>query len=358
MTNYQPDFSRFRRALLLEGEPDRVPQYDTVQTGVMSKWLGKPVHDLETTVEFYAKAGYDFITTPAAVDLWSALQRGKLGAPYGKGAKEQFSLYAAEPEERVWAREGKGVITTMKEFEEFHWPGLKDMDFSFHDRLETLLPHGMKVIPSVGHIFTLIWNLMGLETFSLATADEPELVAAMFKIVGDTQLEVLDKVTKYKSVGAIFLADDVAYTSGLMISPRLLRRYLFPIYERMCAMCRERDIPIIYHSDGNVESVLDDIVAIGFNGYNPIQPNAMDIKKVKEKYGKKLCLIGNIDLDVLSRGTPEQVVALTKKTLREIAPGGGFCCGSSNSIANFVPVENYNAMREAVLKYGTYPIRI
>ncbi|MBI2957792.1 MAG: nucleoside 2-deoxyribosyltransferase, partial [Chloroflexi bacterium] len=104
--------------------------------------------------------------------------------------------------------------------------------------------------------------------------------------------------------------------------------------------------------------VLDDIVAVGFNGLNPIQPNAMDIKEVKARVGKKLCLVGNIDGDLMTRGTPGQIVELVKNKLKEIAPGGGYCLGSSGGIESFISLENYNAMRETALTYGAYPIHI
>ncbi|MFC1928767.1 uroporphyrinogen decarboxylase family protein [Chloroflexota bacterium] len=356
MIKNQPDFRRLRCTLLLEGEPDSVPLFDGVEPEVMSNWLGKPVSDLETTVEFYAKAGYDYIRL--GVDLWSTLRGSKGGVLAGESKKVQYSVYTETHRERVWAREGKGIITSMKDFEDFLWPRVEDMDFSAFKKVEDYMPRGMKGIASVGHIFTTVWTLMGLETFCMALAENPELVAQIFQKVGNIQYEMLEGVIRFDSVGAILVSDDIAYTPGLMISPKYLRQYLFPWFERMCALCRERDVLIIYHSDGKLDDVLDDIAAVGFHGLHPIQPNAMDIKRVKERVGDRLCLLGNIDLDVLARGTPEQVEELVKKNLREIAPGGGYCVGSSNSVPNYVKLENYNAMRQTVFKYGTYPIQV
>lgn len=356
MATTQGDFARFRRAVLLEGEPDRVPLYDTVDRGIMSAWLGKPAPDVESSAEFYSKAGYDFVR--ASVDLWTTLTGGRKGAPAGQTKAGQYSLYAGAPTERHWAKEGKGIITSHEEFERFPWPSVQDMDFSRFTEMADCTPPGLRTLAGVGHIFTAVWTLMGFETFAMALMQNPSLVARMFEKVGSIQYEVFDRVTSFKSVGGIQLSDDIAYTSGLIISPKHLRQYLFPWFERMCALCRQRDVLIIYHSDGKVDDVLDDIVALGFHGLHPIQPNAMDIKKVKARVGKRLCLLGNIDMDMLARGTPEQVAELVKKNLREVAPGGGYCVGSSNSVSDFVKLENYNAMRETVLKYGAYPIRV
>jgi len=79
---------------------------------------------------------------------------------------------------------------------------------------------------------------------------------------------------------------------------------------------------------------------------------------VKEKVGHKMCLLGGVSVDVLSRGTPEAVRKLTKEILRKAAPGGGLIIGASNSVPDYVPIDNYNAMRETALKYGIYPISV
>ena len=86
--------------------------------------------------------------------------------------------------------------------------------------------------------------------------------------------------------------------------------------------------------------------------------DAMDIIELKEKYGERLCLIGNIDMDIMTRKDPQDVEELVKNNIRNIAPGGGYIVGSSNSVPEFIPLKNYNAMRETTLKYGKYPISI
>ena len=83
----------------------------------------------------------------------------------------------------------------------------------------------------------------------------------------------------------------------------------------------------------------------------------MDIAEVKRQFGQYLCLIGNIDLGgSLTMGTPEQVHADVRQRIRELAPGGGYMVGSSNSVTSYVPLANYKALIDAVLKWGRYPI--
>jgi uroporphyrinogen decarboxylase len=84
----------------------------------------------------------------------------------------------------------------------------------------------------------------------------------------------------------------------------------------------------------------------------------MDILELKRNYGHRLCLIGNIDLNyTLTRATPEEVRREVAERIAGVGPGGGYCLGSSNSVTAYVPMENYNAMREAAFECGTYRSR-
>jgi uroporphyrinogen decarboxylase len=85
----------------------------------------------------------------------------------------------------------------------------------------------------------------------------------------------------------------------------------------------------------------------------------MDIVELKRQVGHRIALCGNIDLGyTLTRGTPAEVDAEVRERIRALAPGGGYVLGSSNSVPEYVPLENFNAMREACLRYGRYPIAL
>jgi 5-methyltetrahydrofolate--homocysteine methyltransferase len=153
--------------------------------------------------------------------------------------------------------------------------------------------------------------------------------------------------------------DDIAHNTGLLVSPKHLRKYLFPWYKKMGDVCRDRGIGFIFHSDGDCTEVMDDMIDCGFHGFNPLQPNAMDIDAVKAKWGNKLCLIGNINLDsTLTLGTPQDVRAEVYERIRTIGPGGGYMVASSNSITDYVPPDNMKALIEATFEFGRYPIEL
>jgi uroporphyrinogen decarboxylase len=105
--------------------------------------------------------------------------------------------------------------------------------------------------------------------------------------------------------------------------------------------------------------ILNDLLEVGFDGIHPIQPQSMDIAKVKEHMRDKACVLGNIDCTyLLPFGTKEEVVEAVKDTLRKAAPNGGYILSSSNSIHPGCKGENVIAMFEATKKYGRYPLAV
>jgi uroporphyrinogen decarboxylase len=108
-----------------------------------------------------------------------------------------------------------------------------------------------------------------------------------------------------------------------------------------------------------LDLVVPDIIAAGIDALHPIEPKCMDIVKVKQQYGDRLALIGNLDLGyTLTRGTPEEVREAVLYLVKNVAPGGGFLLGSANSVTNYVPLKNYRAMLDATFEYGAYPINL
>lgn len=296
----RPDFERFRTALFL-GEPDRVPLAEVmVHRDVKRAFMGQPVSDLKTEVEFCIAAGADFVPLLASV-----FRRGNIPRQTSRKGSFQFSLYQSDSSStRNWAEEGRGVISSHEELERFSWPDVDAIDCSEYEAIRTHLPPGMKVVATNGYIFDAVSRLMGTENFFISLMDKPDVVARMFEKVGALQYRLIERICEYECVGAVWMADDVAYAESLLVLPKVLRKNLFPWFKKIGDLCREKNLAYLYHSDGNLWEVMDDIVDAGFNALHPIEPKAMDIKEVKEKFGHKLCLIGNIDLGYTLRGGP------------------------------------------------------
>jgi len=367
LSGRQPDFDRLRTALLC-GEPDCVPALELFHdVEVEEAFLGRPVRSIADDIEFHYAAGYDHynawvvyreIRQRIALDLVKPMT--VTGSPYG------------ESRPRRWSPERGGLITSLEGFEAFPWPqpGYGSLEVAARgvdplpldeaiDQISEALPAEMGLILSTDGIFErFAKDLMGYETFCYKLYDEPELIWRMFAMVGELWSALYEQVAALPRVNALWLADDIAFGQGLMFSRQLMREHLFPWYRAIGEVAARHDKPLLFHSDGDLRPILDDLITCGVKALQPIEPKAMDIVALKHDYGGRLCLVGNIDLgSTLTLGTPDDVRAEVRERIQTLAPGGGYCVGSSNSVANYVPLPNFKAMLEATFEYGCYPIR-
>ncbi len=350
----KPDFERFMTTLNCE-EPDRVPLGDWhVDQLPKEGYLGKKIVTSQDQVDFWYTAGFDYITSSAGI-------LEPVRAPEGMTIKGDsvHTEYGEGHTEREWAHEHEGTITNWEAYEKYRWPTVDDFDLSKWDVFDNILPSGMKAVLLLGKIYTTVWMFMGAGMFFKALESNEALVAAMFEKIGKIQYETFLRVIEHPCVGAVLNPDDIAHNTGLLVHPRHLRRYLFPWYKKIGDICRDKGLGFIFHSDGDCTETMDDLIDCGFHGFNPIQPNAMDIEEVKKKWGQKLCLIGNLNLDsTLTLGSPQDVRAEVYERIRTIGPGGGYMVASSNSITDYVPLENMKALIEATFEFGQYPIEL
>jgi uroporphyrinogen decarboxylase len=349
----KPDFERYMTTLHCE-EPDRVPLGDWhVDQLPKESFMGRNIVTLQDQVDFWYTAGFDFVTSSSGI-------LEPVRAPEGMTTKgEAVHTEYGDRVARQWAQEHEGVMTDWEQFEKFPWPSVDEFDLSQWDSFDKNLPKGMKAILLLGKIYTYVWMSMGAETFFNALENNEELVAAMFDKVGQIQYETFLRVIEHPSVGAVLNPDDIAHNTGLLVHPKYLTKHLFPWYKKMGDVCRDRGIGWIFHSDGDCTDVLDDLIECGFHAFNPVQPKCMDIVEVKKRWGDKLCLIGNLNLDsTLTLGSPEDVRAEVYERIRTIAPGGGYMVASSNSITDYVPLENMKALIDATFEFGRYPIEL
>ncbi|WP_028308743.1 uroporphyrinogen decarboxylase family protein [Desulfitibacter alkalitolerans] len=198
-------------------------------------------------------------------------------------------------------------------------------------------------------------NSIGFEELCYMIYDNPSLVKEVHRRYSEWTAQVV-KYLNEMDFDFFWAADDIADNKSPWFSPSMFREFFLP-YMKIAA--DEIKKPWIFHSDGNLFPVLDELLTLGMNGIHPIQPSAMDIGRMKADYGSKVCIVGNIDLDyTLTRGTPEETDAEVKERIRTIGPKGGYIVSSANSLASYVLPENALALGKAVKKYGRYPITV
>lgn len=215
-------------------------------------------------------------------------------------------------------------------------------------------------VPGHGCGFHDAYGLMGQERFCYAIYDAPKEVRALLDITGETAYRFAKVTAEEQLCPLYFIGDDIAYKNGLLFSLSFLRETFLPMLHRCIEPLHEAGIKVIYHSDGNLWQILDEIVDAGINGLNPLEPLAgMDLCELKRRYGKRLILVGGIDCSVLlPLGTPQQIRQAVKEAVRIAAPGGGFFIGSSSEITPATPLENVLAFYEACRTFGRYPMSL
>lgn len=335
---YSPNINAFLKTL----KRKKVNYIPLAELGVHPKikelFLGKRMTNLKDEVDFWYTAGYDYIKLQPKADF----NPMKIGLDNNVSYNDDGTIF------RKWASENNGVISNLDDFENYKFPAISDFDYSNFENVINTLPERMGVVGQYGDIFTMTWEMMGFESFSLALFENEELVTELNNRLGELVLSMFEYFAQSENINAIWYSDDIAYTNSLMVSPAVLDRYFFPWLKKIGDLAKRYNKPLIFHSDGILFDVMDKIIECGVDAIHPIEPKAMNLADVKNRYGKKLCLIGNIDVDLLSRGTIDEIRNNVYKNIEEAGFDGGYCVGSGNSIPEYVKLENYIAMIETV----------
>jgi len=354
----KPDFNRFLAAVD-HRETDRVPLGEIlIDYAIQSRFLGREVvaDDWASQVEFWSRAGYDYL--PITVSMMSP---GKVTeeSKITRVLKEMVLRERPDVSDpKAWNLEFTSFIHERPDLEKFPWDAAADIDFSSLQAVGKLLPEGMKTIAVSGKIFTLTWMLMGFNNFALKLVLEESLVAEVFERVAAIQLKALERIFEMDHVAGVWAVDDLAFGTGPMISPVALRKHVFPWYKKVADTCHDHNRIFLMHSDGDIITLMEDLIALGVDVIQPIDPSCMDMAKVKHQYGDRICMVGNVSNELLRSGSIQDIEVRVKELLRDVGPGGGYCLGSGNSVPNWAKFENYMAMRDTCLKHGAYPISI
>ncbi|GHV74418.1 uroporphyrinogen decarboxylase [Spirochaetia bacterium] len=213
------------------------------------------------------------------------------------------------------------------------------------------------VILHLNDVFSLPSRIMPFEEFLMAINTEPEMVDKLIGIVVDYNIKVAKRAWDL-GLRIVMTGDDYCYTRGPMFSPKAFREIFFPWYKKVMRAYKDMGFMVIKHCDGDVMSLIDMIVdpETGIDCYDPIEPAAgMQLSYFKEKYGKRICLKGNVDCaQTLTFGTVEDTIQETKECLRIGMPGYGYILSSSNSLHSEVKPDNYKALLDTLHEFGVY----
>jgi len=215
-----------------------------------------------------------------------------------------------------------------------------------------VLPEGMGIELQLRGAFQHIMGIMGYEVMCEAIYDDPDLVQAVFDRVGQIVYRVFEQGIGCDKVVGGFIGDDMGFKNSTLISPPQLRRFALPWHKKIADLCHAHGKPCVLHSCGNVADVMDDVIDYaGIDAKHSIEDVITPVIEFKRRWGDRITVLGGVDVDVLTRGTPGEVTAYTRRIIEECAPDGNYALGSGNSIANYVPVRNYLAMLREGWRY-------
>lgn len=203
---------------------------------------------------------------------------------------------------------------------------------------------------TVTTIFETAWALRGYEKTLMDFALNPDFVERLFDIPFNYHLTAAKKLVEM-DVDMIWIGDDVGAQNKMLISPDTWRRFFKPRMATLISTLKSinPDLKVAYHSDGCIYPIIPDLIEIGLDVLNPIQPRSMDPEKVKKDYGDKLCFWGSIDEQhTLPFGTPADVEREVITRLKTLGKGGGLIIGPTHHIQLDTPLENFWAMVDTI----------
>ena len=207
---------------------------------------------------------------------------------------------------------------------------------------------------TVTTIFETAWALRGFEQIMVDFLQSPDLANAILDIPFQYHLTAAKRLTEM-GVDMIWTGDDIGAQNAMIISPRTWRKFLKPRMAEFISTLKSinPDVKIAYHSDGNIYPIIPDLIEIGLDVLNPVQPASMDPASIKKDFGSQLCFWGSIDEQhTLPFGNPDDVRQEVIKRLKTIGKDGGLILGPTHHVQLDTPLENFWAMVNTITQTG------
>lgn len=351
-----PDFEALRRCILREGTPARVHHSELYQDEEIKTEVARRFNleeGLDHSDPFFATRreiaiqrflGYDMIRVhPPGFEF----PLGVLKAKDATKIKDQVR------DQREWINEHGGPIQSWADFEQYPWPDPANMDTTTLEWLEENLPDDMAAYDLTSHILEQTTWLMGYETLCVKMYEEPDLVNAVFEKVGRLYLEFTRLLAQFSCIGVIWGSDDMGFRTQTLISPEMLREKILPWHRLAAQAAHECGKLYFLHACGNLEAIMEDLIeVVKIDAKHSFEDTIMPVTEIKQRYGSRIGILGGIDVDFLCRSTETEIRRRVRDTLDQCQPGGGYCLGTGNSVANYIPLENYLVMLDEGRRYS------
>ena len=351
----KPDWEAFKACIMRRGTPKRVHHIELFLDHEIKSEIGKRFHlfdGLDPNCATYPYAseiriqrflGFDYVRQ--GVDA--------IAMPLHRIITED-TADLQRTDGRSYIDEKTGPITNWGEFEKYPWPETDTVTTRALDWYEKNLPDDMCVVGSGGfaHFAEFLTWLMGYETLCYALYDQRDLVKAIADKLIHFYIYVLNRILEFDRVKLIWGSDDMGFKTGTMIGPDDLREFVLPGHKIMAEMSHQANRPYLLHSCGNLSTIMDDLIEnVKIDAKHSFEDTIEDVRDLKSTYGTRIALLGGIDVDFLCRADSDQIRQRVRNTLDVCMPGGGYCLGTGNSVANYIPLDNYLAMVDEGRRY-------
>lgn len=304
----------------------------------------------------YLRAVPEYHQWPPSTDQWLRMlitANARLGYDFTTLVVPNFTFTPSivrRREHSMSMNEGS-LVHNRADFDAYPWPDPDEAGYEILDRLDEILPPGMKAIPFTpdGLLENAI-SVVGHQSLCFLIKDDPLLADDIFEAIGSRLLRYYQRVCQYDSVGACIANDDWGFRTSTVFSPKDMRRFVFPWYRRIVEVVHAAGKPVILHSCGFFEKIIEDIIEdIKFDGRHSYEDTIMPVEAAYERYHHKIAIIGGIDMNFLCQSTPEEIYLRSKAMLERSSGRGSYALGSGNSIPYYIPDQNYFAMIRAAL---------
>ncbi len=254
--------------------------------------------------------------------------------------------------QRGWTEEHRGPIQCWEDFEKYPWPEINKVDFSCLEWMEKNLPDNMGCYELTAHILEELTFLLGYETLCMKIYDDPDLVDEIIEKVGLFYLKLTESMCGFGCVPFIWASDDLGFKTSTLVSPDFLRKKIFPWHKRCADAAHNSGKPYLIHACGKLDAVMDDLIDyVGIDAKHSFEDTIMEVTEAYRIYHDRISILGGIDIDFLCRNDEKSIRERVNKTLDMCMEKGGYCLGTGNTVANYIPVDNYLAMVDEGRKY-------
>jgi uroporphyrinogen decarboxylase len=303
-----------------------------------------PLFETKRDVALHTFLGYDMFRVGVARK--TVFQTATIAAADTTAQRGQ------ERSARDWQEEHAGPVQSWKDFDAYRWPKVSDVDFSPLEWLERNLPPTMGCFELTAHIFEILSFLLGYETLCYAVVDQPDLVDAILEKAGSFYVDFTRALVDFSRVAVVWGSDDLGFRSATMMSPDFLRTKILPWHARCAQIAHEKGKPYLLHSCGNLDAIMEDLVTdVRVDAKHSFEDAILPVTEAKNRWGDRIALLGGIDMDFLCRSDEPAIRQRVRETLDVCMKGGGYCLGTGNTVANYVPVDNYLCMVDEGRKF-------